>query len=523
MHFSDLTMGHLRRCKVVGSVILATLSMVYLWNHSRILHRNAQREDNMPEYIRQGILDTYGDLNSDKSEQRKCMAELEKFIHGIISHRQYLLSNGASNSTSAKSTSGGQVAVLAPDAKDFFHVAKLHPQLKNFIFGKPKEATSYRILNNTFDWICDDRLYGHLTTNEKHHFPSWYPNACERDISKSFVPRYKLDDLFWRGKRNQDISQDMIRSDDGYPIPTFMNIVEDGFVSPLGYVFSKNMKLAHMQCATDKSPNIPKFPPDVPYYDEVFVISQYWGEAVYHTIAEDLTRAGPYISFLKQHPSIKIHTVNFKLIGNFLAILGIDRSRLVDKNVRAKIIYVPQGTPCGNPRVLGMQMLARALRVQMIKKHPPTNSPKRNILLIRRSGTRRFKHHNAILKSIQDMSRPFGYKVRVFKDNPIPPFAEVAEMFFRADIVVAPHGAGLVNTILCEPGTVVIEGLCHLPHTNMCHKHTAVIAGLQYYGTASYRGCEEINDLRTSDIEKSLRFYLDQLNRTVKSDAMTNS
>ena len=505
-----------RRFKQRAAIILTLISTVCLWISVIPTHQNeAKLEEGTPDvvWIRRGIFEAYGDLNSDKGEQSKWMGELEKFIQSILLHRRLLL-NGVSL-PGEKNTRGGSGStvtrsVLSPDMKDFFEVAnQLHPQMKTFIFGKPGEAKSYRVLNNTFDWICDDRLYNHLTTKEKHHFPAWYPNACEKNISNSFISRYELDDLFWRGKRKQDLSQDMIRNADGLLVPTFMTIVANATISPLGYVFSKNVKLAHMQCARDNSLKVPNFPPNVPYYEEVFVISQYWGEAVYHAIGEDLTRAGPYISFLKQHPNIKIHTVNFKLIGNFLSILGIDKSRLVAKNVRAKIVYVPQGTPCGNPRVLGTQMLARALRVQMLKK--PIVGMKRNIVLIRRSGMRRFQHHDAILKTIRDIAEPLGYNVTIFKDNPTPPFQEVAEMFFRATLVVAPHGAGLVNTILCEPGTVVIEGLCHLPHTNMCHKHTAVIAGLRYYGTASYSGCEGVNNLKPSDIEKPLRLYLNML------------
>ena len=201
-----------------------------------------------------------------------------------------------------KNTRGGSGSivtrsVLSPDMKDFFEVANQHPQMKTFIFGKPGEAKSYRVLNNTFDWICDDRLYNHLTTKEKHHFPAWYPNACEKNISNSFVSRYELDDLFWRGKRKQDLSQDMIRNADGLLVPTFMTIVANATISPLGYVFSKNVKLAHMQCARDNSLKVPNFPPNVPYYEEVFVISQYWGRG-----SVPRHRGGP-------HPGRTLHII----------------------------------------------------------------------------------------------------------------------------------------------------------------------------------------------------------------------
>ena len=156
-------------------------------------------------------------------------------------------------------------------------------------------------------------------------------------------------------------------------------------------------------------------------------------------------------------------------------------------------------------------MLSRALRVQMLKSSPRKSGPKRDIVIIKRSGSRRFIHHNAILKSVQDIAQPLGFHVRIFKDNPIPPFNEVAKLFFNASMVIAPHGAGLANLVLCEPGTVVIEGLCNMPHVNLCQKHTAVVAGLRYYGTPSYSGCEGINNLLPADIAKPVKFYLPRI------------
>ena len=158
----------------------------------------------------------------------------------------------------------------------------------------------------------------------------------------------------------------------------------------LGYVYSEGIKVAHRQCYRDESTTAPALPEVIPFHEEVFVISQFWGHAVFHAIVEDLTRLGPYIPFLKEHPSIKIHAVNIGLIGNFLLVLGIDKNRLVSGIVHARLVYIPEGTPCGFARTLGTQMLSRALRVQMMKRHPRKSQTKHDIVIIRRSRYRRF-------------------------------------------------------------------------------------------------------------------------------------
>ena len=462
------------------------------------------------ETVRRGIHKVYGDLNNNKSAQRLWMNRLEEFITRITIHRNNVLRHPMKFNDS-KRPSIGKVTLLSPVQPGFFHAENTYPQLKTFTFGKNGDDPNYRIFDNTYEWICDERLYKDVTSPSKWNYTKWYPNGCERNLSRSFEPQYSLHSIHWRNSEYFDLKKDLIRHDGQAPIPTFLSVVEDGIVIGLGYVYSKGIKVAHRQCNRDESTTAPALPEVIPFHEEVFVISQFWGETVFHAIVEDITRMGPYISFLKEHTSIKIHAVNIGLVGNFLSVLGIDKNRLVSGIVHARLVYIPEGTPCGFARTLGTQMLSRALRVQMIKRHPRKSQTKRDIVIIKRSGYRRFQHHDAIVKTVLAIAEPLAFKIKIFRDDPIPPFNELALMFFNAAMVIAPHGAGLANLVLCEPGTVVIEGLCNMPHVNLCQKHTAVAAGLCYYGTPSYSGCEDINNLLPSDIAKPIKFYLPRI------------
>lgn len=45
-------------------------------------------------------------------------------------------------------------------------------------------------------------------------------------------------------------------------------------------------------------------------HDEVFVITQPWGEQLYHNVVENLARLAVHLTFLRSHPQIFIHVSN---------------------------------------------------------------------------------------------------------------------------------------------------------------------------------------------------------------------
>ena len=64
-----------------------------------------------------------------------------------------------------------------------------------------------------------------------------------------------------------------------------------------------------------------------------------------------------------------------------------------------------------------------------------------------------------------------GLNVFVFTDKPVPQLTVTMEMFHRALVVVAPHGAGEANILFSQRGTVLIEGLCYSGgRINLCYQ-----------------------------------------------------
>jgi hypothetical protein len=252
------------------------------------------------------------------------------------------------------------------------------------------------------------------------------------------------------------------------------------------------------------------------HVEEVFVISQYWGEGFYHSTAEDIPRMALYLEFLRVNTHIKIHAISYNLIKNMLKLFGINhKSRVVGGTVRADIVYLPRGGGCGGSRAcyLSLQVMASAFRnppndvigptsdspsKQAVDANTPPYSVKAkdvkhissaknqltNIVLIRRRSKRYLSNHDDVYDLLQKIAKDFGLQVIVFGDRPLPAFNKTLSMYQNAVAVVAPHGAGLSNIVFAPPGTTVIEVL--VKHSvNLCYMTLSYYLGHRYHGMLS--------------------------------------
>jgi len=284
---------------------------------------------------------------------------------------------------------------------------------------------------------------------------------------------------------------------------TFIHLLPNAVALADGDVIHGNVRIVPMKCKRNLSKSCRKVRGGSKRYREVFSISQFWGAGFFHSTLEVLPRIAPYLPFLNKYKHIVIH-VPAKV--NFLNLLGIDQNRLIISSaVHADLLYMPAGSPCGSPTLFATQMLARAMA-----NFPNASTVKPDkIILIKRSHKRWFDNHASILAMLRTHASRRNLTVEVFNDNPLPSIAETVEMFRRALIVVAPHGAGESNMIFSQPGTLLIEGLCYDSDkkTNLCYRNMAQALGLRYYGLIYKHQCMKI---MPTDIERPLLEYFQQ-------------
>ncbi len=277
--------------------------------------------------------------------------------------------------------------------------------------------------------------------------------------------------------------------DDDVVLLTYIHLITQAFVHKDDDVYANSTEIVPQRCRCKEGENRKSLRPlrirSFPLYEEVFTIAQFWGSGFFHSTLENLPRLAPYISYLRRNPHIKIHAL---ARHPFLPLLGLDPGRIVSGNVRAKILYMPAGGPCGNPPVFSTQMLSLQLR-----PNPHNTDQRNNIILIKRSRKRWFKRHDSILKMMETMAQPLGFYVSVFADKPLPGLNLTRELFATAFLVVAPHGAGEANLLFSRPGTVLMEGLCYAGgKINLCYKSMAETLGLRYHGLVFKKSCMDI-------------------------------
>lgn len=253
---------------------------------------------------------------------------------------------------------------------------------------------------------------------------------------------------------------------------------------------------------------------------------------------------------------IQVHSYSGFLASAF-QMLGLGPERLTYGTVRAKILYLPAGTPCGAPAYFNSRLLSIRLQkavpgymanyTQPIATNVPVLSPphnsqrgndrrldrpsdsaaentrvpppglvikkdldRRGIVVIKRSEKRYFSNHNSIYMEIKRLAQKKGLNVELFSDRPLPEHWQVVKMFHNALAIVAPHGAGLSNMLYSQPGTIIIEGLCyHDNWANLCYRNLAKLLGHRYFGVLLQEQCTEA---KPRDLVLPLKRLLESLN-----------
>ena len=289
----------------------------------------------------------------------------------------------------------------------------------------------------------------------------------------------------------------------------YLHIIQDGIITVFGDILSGDLKLVPYSCSQDLGSSPPDGFEHAPVWNEVFVITQYWGDAFFHKMLESLPRIAPYIEFLQTNKHIKVHVAeSHGYTRTSLKFLGIGSERIISGPSRAKLVYLPQATACGFTQVQEIQMLSHLYRQQIAG----WGLGLRNlVVLIQRTGLRRFMKWEEVAFLVEKLSGEFGFEYAVFPDNPSPPMEQAMQTFYQAVMVVAPHGAGLANVVYSQPGTFVIEGVCNPPHVNMCFQWTSHVLGHRYHGIPSRGGCEDYVDVEPQVLAFLMRLYLEQI------------
>jgi len=239
-------------------------------------------------------------------------------------------------------------------------------------------------------------------------------------------------------------------------------------------------------------------------YPHVFVVTQYWGEGYFHSIVENMPRIVLYIDFLLANPDIRIHVKSSPKIKELMKLYHLDPARIVTGTIQADVIYVPQGGSCTRSACsLCVRMMADMF-AKISSTLNPTDPPSAvdlrlpiklmhsssqqvladYVVLIQRSSKRYLRQHAQIEIILKDISKEFNLTYVLYPDKPVPRMRSTLDIFRRALLVVAPHGAGLSNIVFAPSGVFVVEVLSRTALVH-CYMSLCEDLGHRYHGILS--------------------------------------
>lgn len=187
-------------------------------------------------------------------------------------------------------------------------------------------------------------------------------------------------------------------------------------------------------------------------------------------------------------------------IMNWLITLGISPSRMVDGTVDCQVLLTPQ-MRCAEtyfsqlewmresylPEETAVQRAAVgfAYNANSTLRAPSTNlkleiKPEAplTVLLIERHKSRAVANMAAVRTFSKNYTREYSMRLLIHSDHDLPSLQQQMRQFAEADIVLAPHGAGLMFTTFLPYTSCVIE-FTH-PNNPYCYAHIAYARNLSY-------------------------------------------
>lgn len=181
------------------------------------------------------------------------------------------------------------------------------------------------------------------------------------------------------------------------------------------------------------------------------------GEQFYHWMYDmlpklaSLERAG--IDWREQADHIIVNDQSSRFMKETLDILGFPAEKLVDTqtypHIKADEMIIPSiPASMGNPTVWISQFLRNSF---LPHRAPLPHATSKRVYISRAKA----QFRNVINEAeVIEVLKHFGFQVFILENMS---YCEQVALFAQAEVIVAPHGAGLSGLVYCNPGTTVVE------------------------------------------------------------------
>ena len=180
-----------------------------------------------------------------------------------------------------------------------------------------------------------------------------------------------------------------------------------------------------------------------------------WNHNYFHFLTEGLPSL---LEINLSEPTILyIETAFTKHILNWFGFKNPMETGIIYSHI--KDIYIMRKIECGNPSPQKIKLLRNKISEKL------TFEKKYGILIKRCESYRSIMNHDKLLENLKSFYSDIEWKVFDKLD-----FNETTELFSKAKIIFAPHGAGLTN-MLFSPNNITIIEIMNKDDPNVCYWH----------------------------------------------------
>lgn len=277
------------------------------------------------------------------------------------------------------------------------------------------------------------------------------------------------------------VEQRLTCSDEVREVPGYYRLIE-GMATDMGGQLTKETKLitTYLQSIDRKTPSqhdlfrfsTSRFSPRIYKSDQPIVtLCTGWQGAFYHWVYEVLPRLAIYKKaqipldriFVEWHTSFQKES---------LALLGIDPEKIINSR-EYQAVSAPEILASSipvTPTSWSYQFLVSSFTPHLKKE---SHLPKKLYLSRGDAGKRRVLNEKELMALLEG----YGFTSVVMTKYS---FKEQMNFFHNAEVIVAPHGAGLSHLAFAAPGTKVLEFFAPAYVIN-CYWLLANVAGLEYH------------------------------------------
>eukprot|EP01060_Flectonema_neradi_P040471 TRINITY_DN9224_c3_g1_i2.p1 TRINITY_DN9224_c3_g1~~TRINITY_DN9224_c3_g1_i2.p1 ORF type:complete len:561 (+),score=79.78 TRINITY_DN9224_c3_g1_i2:130-1812(+) len=262
--------------------------------------------------------------------------------------------------------------------------------------------------------------------------------------------------------------------------PLWVAIAYNGWTNQ-GNVFTCDYALTTGACLWEMS----NYKKPKKKFTKILALCDSWCRGYFHFAHEHLPRVAVVHQALLDDPDIMITVPTNRdfIVSYFHDVLGIDKKRLIGTTTAAAdVLYYPQPQPCGSMWTHGLMLLRKIV----FNRHSILGSNDPNtflVVLAERAGGQDGKSRNptnyqSVKQRLAEAQYPTARKV-VFESSLNKTILEQIKVFYKADMVIGPHGANLANIMWMRSGTSVIEFMSY-KYGNLCYYVCAQRVGLDF-------------------------------------------